>query len=95
MDNKERYLWIYADSIEVIMFKYSIKKAAEVLGWPVWKVQKWRRKNMANKRKPAEYNGRFHSGRKEVEKYVGERLLDKYHKYQRTNSIHKPFIAFL
>jgi len=92
---KERYLWIEADSVAVVMFKHNIADAAKILGWPEWRVAQWRRKNILNKRKPAEYRGRFHSKRKAIEEYVGQRLLDKYHKYKRTNSISKPFIDFL
>jgi hypothetical protein len=91
---KERYLWIYEDSEAVVIFKNTEKEAARTLGWPLWKVKEWRRKNFFQKEKPAKQYDRFHSENREVETYVGERLLDRYHKYQRTNSTRKPFVDF-
>lgn len=89
---KERYLWIDTQSTEVIIFTKTSTEAAAILGWPKWKVIKWRRKNLVQAKKPAKQYDGFTSKTKSVEKYVGERLLDKYHKYQRANSTREPFV---
>ena len=89
---KERYLWIYEDSEAVVIFKNTEKEAARILGWPLWKVKEWRRKNFFQKEKPAKQYDGISSKTKSVENYVGERLLDKHHMYQRANSTREPFV---
>ena len=89
---KERYLWIDAQSTEVIIFTKTSTEAAAILGWPKWKVKGWRRNNLVQAEKPAKQYDGFSSKTKSVENYVGERLLDKHHKYQRANSTREPFV---